>query len=84
MSEDDEIWTTLHQHIQSIFDGDVEAYCATTAEDLSLFEWWVTPLTPTEAAKLDAQALLKSDDTQLTHGIKVLEGILANKPGATP
>lgn len=43
MSEDDEIWTTLHRHIQSIFDGDVEAYCATTAEDLSLFEWWVTP-----------------------------------------
>lgn len=44
----------------------------------------VTPLTPTEAAKLDPQALLKSDDVQLTHGIKVLEGILANKPGATP
>jgi ketosteroid isomerase-like protein len=43
MNEDDEIWATLHRHLQSIFDGDVETYCATTAADLSLFEWWVTP-----------------------------------------
>ena len=42
MSED-EIWATLHRHLESIFDGDVQAYEATTSEDLSLFEWWVTP-----------------------------------------
>ncbi len=42
MSES-EIWSTLHRHLQSIFNGDVKSYEATTSEDLALFEWWVTP-----------------------------------------
>ena len=42
MSES-EIWTTVQRHLNSIFSGDVAAYEATTSEDLSLFEWWVTP-----------------------------------------
>ena len=42
MSES-EIWATLHRHLKSIFDGDVKTYEETTGEDLSLFEWWVTP-----------------------------------------
>lgn len=37
-----EIWDTLHRHLNSIFSGDVKTYEETTSEDLSLFEWWVT------------------------------------------
>ena len=38
-----EIWETVHRHLASIFTRDVDAYVATTAEDLSLYEWFVTP-----------------------------------------
>ena len=38
-----EIWSTVHQHIESIFTRDVESYKETTAEDLSLYEWFITP-----------------------------------------
>lgn len=44
----------------------------------------VTPLTPAEAARLDAPALLKSEDTQLARGIKIVEDILANKGTPAP
>ena len=42
-SEKKEIWDTIHRHLESIFTRDVETYMATTAEDLSLYEWFVTP-----------------------------------------
>ena len=38
-----EIWAVLHHHLHSIFTRDVETYRATTAEDLSLYEWYITP-----------------------------------------
>ena len=38
-----EIWDFLHRHLQSIFTKDVATYKATTAEDLSLYEWFITP-----------------------------------------
>lgn len=38
-----EIRTFLERHLQSIFDSDTEIYHATTADDLSLYEWFVTP-----------------------------------------
>lgn len=38
-----EIWDFLHRHLQSVFSKDVATYKATTAEDLSLYEWFVTP-----------------------------------------
>jgi len=38
-----EVWDTLHRHLNSIFSGDVKAYEETTGADLSLFEWWVAP-----------------------------------------
>lgn len=38
-----EIWEVLHRHLNSIFDGDVKTYEATTSEELSLYEWFVTP-----------------------------------------
>ena len=38
-----EIWAFLHRHLQSIFTRDSETYAATTAADLSLYEWFVTP-----------------------------------------
>jgi ketosteroid isomerase-like protein len=40
---EEEILTFLHKHLRSVFTRDVETYIATTGEDLSLFEWWVTP-----------------------------------------
>ncbi len=39
----DEIWAALHRHLKSIFERDSQTYVATTGEDLSLYEWWVTP-----------------------------------------
>lgn len=38
-----EIWDFLHRHLQSVFTQDVETYRATTSEDLSLYEWFITP-----------------------------------------
>ena len=38
-----EIWDFLHRHLQSVFTQDVERYRATTSEDLSLYEWFITP-----------------------------------------
>ena len=38
-----EIWTFLDRHLRSICTPDSAAYRATTGEDLSLYEWWVTP-----------------------------------------
>ena len=43
MTLEQEMWDFLHRHIQSIFSQDVATYKATTAEDLSLYEWFVTP-----------------------------------------
>jgi len=40
---DPEILSFLMKHLQSIQDNDLTAYHATTGEDLTLYEWWVTP-----------------------------------------
>ncbi len=37
------IWDTLRRHLTSIFVGDPDTYAATTGEDLSLYEWYITP-----------------------------------------
>ena len=39
----DEIVAFLKSHLQSIQDNDTEAYAETTAEELTLYEWWITP-----------------------------------------
>ena len=38
-----EIWAFLGRHLHSIFSQDSDTYQATTASDLSLYEWFVTP-----------------------------------------
>lgn len=38
-----EIWDFVHRHVQSIFSKDVATYKATTAAELSLYEWFITP-----------------------------------------
>jgi len=38
-----EIWDTLHRHLKSIYSRDTAAYAETTSQELSLFEWYVTP-----------------------------------------
>lgn len=43
MDDEQEIWDALHRHLDSIFVGDSKTYAQTTADDLSLYEWWVTP-----------------------------------------
>ena len=40
---DEEIKEFLLKHLQAIQENDVAAYYETTAEDLTLYEWWVTP-----------------------------------------
>ena len=40
---DEEIKEFLLHHLETIRENDVEAYYETTAEDLTLYEWWVTP-----------------------------------------
>lgn len=42
-NDEEEIWAFLHRHLQSIFNRDAAAYQATTAADLSLYEWFITP-----------------------------------------
>jgi hypothetical protein len=43
VEHEEEIWRTVHRHLRSIFDRDPETYRQTTAEDLSLYEWFITP-----------------------------------------
>src|SRR5690242_12758408 len=40
---DNEIIAFLKAHLQSIQDNDTQTYNKTTGEDLTLYEWWVTP-----------------------------------------
>jgi len=43
MTTDAEIEEFLRRHLRSILDNDLEVYHRTTGEDLTLYEWWVTP-----------------------------------------
>ena len=43
MSHDSEILEFLQNHLQSIMENDMDTYHATTSEELTLYEWWVTP-----------------------------------------
>jgi len=43
MTYDPEIYQFLSSHIQSIFENNVERYHETTSEELTLYEWFVTP-----------------------------------------
>jgi ketosteroid isomerase-like protein len=40
---DQEIQEFLVKHLKAIQENDISAYHETTAEDLTLYEWWVTP-----------------------------------------
>jgi hypothetical protein len=40
---DNEIHEFLLKHLGGIMENDVASYHETTAEDLTLYEWWVTP-----------------------------------------
>lgn len=43
MDDHQDIWDFLDKHLRSIFEGDWDTYHATTAEDLSLYEYWILP-----------------------------------------
>jgi Calcium/calmodulin dependent protein kinase II association domain len=43
MKMDEEIVDFLLRHLKAVQDNDIPAYHETTAEDLTLYEWWVTP-----------------------------------------
>ena len=43
MQADPEIKAFLLRHLQSIQENDLSGYHATTSEDLTLYEWWITP-----------------------------------------
>jgi hypothetical protein len=38
-----EIYDFLYRHMQSIMDNDLSTYHATTSDELTLYEWFVTP-----------------------------------------
>ena len=40
---DNEIHEFLLKHLNGIMNNDIASYHETTAEDLTLYEWWVTP-----------------------------------------
>ncbi|MEN8174101.1 MAG: nuclear transport factor 2 family protein [Chloroflexota bacterium] len=43
MCPDPEIHDFLTQHFNSVMENNISAYHASTHEDLTLYEWWVTP-----------------------------------------
>jgi hypothetical protein len=43
MTSESEIKDFLYRHLNTIMESDLEGYHATTHEDLTLYEWWVTP-----------------------------------------
>jgi len=42
-SREKAVWETLHRHLAAIYAGDWEVYTQTTADDVSVYEWFVTP-----------------------------------------
>ena len=42
-SKHETIMHVLDRNLRSIWDGDVDAYRETTSEDLSFFEWYISP-----------------------------------------
>ncbi len=40
---DSEVHEFLLKHLQGIMSNDIDSYHETTSEDLTLYEWWVTP-----------------------------------------
>ncbi len=40
---DEEIRDFLLKHLMSVQENDTQAYRETTADDLTLYEWWITP-----------------------------------------
>jgi len=42
MSEEQELLALLDRHLRSIWDGDVATYTATTAPDVTFFEWYIS------------------------------------------
>ncbi len=40
---DNEVQEFLLKHLSSIMSNDIASYHETTSEDLTLYEWWVTP-----------------------------------------
>jgi hypothetical protein len=40
---DQEVYDFLLRHLKSVQENDISAYHETTASDLTLYEWWVTP-----------------------------------------
>jgi hypothetical protein len=40
---DQEIYDFLVRHLKSVQENDIPAYHETTAADLTLYEWWITP-----------------------------------------
>jgi len=40
---DEEIRAFLENHLKSIQENDIRAYHETTSEELTLYEWWITP-----------------------------------------
>ena len=43
MTLDKEVHDFLLEHLNSIYNNNISTYHATTCEDLTLYEWWVTP-----------------------------------------
>lgn len=43
MSHDPEILEFLLRHLNAVYQNSLQDYHATTGEDLTLYEWWVTP-----------------------------------------
>ena len=43
MQSNTEIYEFLINHLTAIFNNDIQTYHATTHDDLTLYEWWVTP-----------------------------------------
>ena len=42
MSEEREILALLDRHLRSIWGGDLETYTATTAPDVTFYEWYIS------------------------------------------
>jgi ketosteroid isomerase-like protein len=43
MTIDQEVYAVLIKHLEAVQHNDLDAYHATTSEDLTLYEWWITP-----------------------------------------
>lgn len=79
MLSENEIHNFLFNHLQAIYNNDIETYHATTSEDLTLYEWWVTPHR-LEGLPFHDYMMAENSRRGIAFGAELKSGVVNEKP----